>query len=222
MVYENLLAVLFLPIIEHLFSLQYIRHLAALQFLPSQNIFTARPTQIPAPVNPIPLASSSTLCSIRTLASPSRQSASFILVSQPDSIQIVLIMKRSSSATPELPVPILPRTSNAARPGSKKCEMCGRGHDATFGAGRFCSSKCARTVGGLAHRRKRALERAAQRPPSAFLPPPAAGSSSGLPKPAAKGKGKGGRRMSTFAQPSGKTGSTTRIAIPSLLNPEKK
>lgn len=39
------------------------------------------------------------------------------------------------------------------------CETCEKSHDGTFGAGRFCSSRCARTVGGLAHRKKRALER---------------------------------------------------------------
>lgn len=59
------------------------------------------------------------------------------------------------------PVPILPRAGLAARPGSRACELCGRPHDATFGAGRFCSSRCARTVGGLAHRRKREAERRA-------------------------------------------------------------
>lgn len=41
----------------------------------------------------------------------------------------------------------------------KPCEVCGAEHDGTFGAGRFCSSRCARTVGGLAHRKKRLAER---------------------------------------------------------------
>lgn len=132
-------------------------------------------------------------------------------------------MQRSFGAEAGPPAPILPRASNAASPGSKKCEMCGRGHDATFGAGRFCSSKCARTVGGLAHRRKRALERAAQYPPSVFAsaPPVPVSAPIGLPKPAVKGKGKGGRRMSTLGKAGAKTGSKNRITIPSLLNPEK-
>jgi hypothetical protein len=43
----------------------------------------------------------------------------------------------------------------------KACETCGASHDGTFGAGRFCTSRCARTVGGLAHRRKRLAERQA-------------------------------------------------------------
>lgn len=58
-----------------------------------------------------------------------------------------------------LPPPrILPR-AQAAPMYQKKCEMCARPHSGTFGAGRFCSSRCARTVGGLAHRKKRQMER---------------------------------------------------------------
>lgn len=100
--------------------------------------------------------------------------------------------------------------------------MCGKAHDATFGAGRFCSSKCARTVGGLAHRRKRALERAAQQLPSAqsIQPPAPISVSVGLPKPAVKGKGKGGRRVSTLGSTGSKAGSKNRVTIPNLLNPE--
>lgn len=54
---------------------------------------------------------------------------------------------------------ILPRTNSASELFTKQCETCGSSHDGSFGAGRFCSSRCARTVGGLAHRRKRMLER---------------------------------------------------------------
>lgn len=57
---------------------------------------------------------------------------------------------------------ILPRTSAAAGMYKKRCETCSRSHDGSFGAGRFCSSRCARTVGGLAHRKKRMLERGAK------------------------------------------------------------
>lgn len=49
-----------------------------------------------------------------------------------------------------------------ADPHAKMCETCSGVHDGSFGAGRFCSSRCARTVGGLAHRRKRLLERKAK------------------------------------------------------------
>eukprot|EP00178_Gracilaria_changii_P024286 TRINITY_DN73174_c0_g1_i1.p1 TRINITY_DN73174_c0_g1~~TRINITY_DN73174_c0_g1_i1.p1 ORF type:complete len:237 (-),score=55.12 TRINITY_DN73174_c0_g1_i1:157-867(-) len=55
-------------------------------------------------------------------------------------------------------IPILPRTSSHAHY-NKRCETCGASHDGSFGAGRFCSSRCARTVGGLAHRKKRLMER---------------------------------------------------------------
>jgi len=53
------------------------------------------------------------------------------------------------------PIPISISTPLLCR----KCETCQKEHDGSFGAGRFCSSRCARTVGGLAHRKKRALER---------------------------------------------------------------
>jgi hypothetical protein len=53
---------------------------------------------------------------------------------------------------------ILPRTSSLSA-FRKSCETCGVEHDGSFGAGRFCSSRCARTVGGLAHRKKRLAER---------------------------------------------------------------
>lgn len=56
-------------------------------------------------------------------------------------------------------IPILPRTSTASGLFEKRCETCNATHDGSFGAGRFCSSRCARTVGGLAHRKKRMLER---------------------------------------------------------------
>lgn len=88
-------------------------------------------------------------------------------------------------------VPIAPRAGpGEVWDGVRRCELCKRAHDAKFGAGRFCSSKCARTVGGLAHRRKRALEREASarraaakrglkhspKPPSASKVTPSAGS----------------------------------------------
>lgn len=53
---------------------------------------------------------------------------------------------------------ILPRRGAGMR-FQRPCETCATPHDGTFGAGRFCSSRCARTVGGLAHRRKRLAER---------------------------------------------------------------
>lgn len=56
-------------------------------------------------------------------------------------------------------IPILPRTRSASELFEKRCETCNAAHDGSFGAGRFCSSRCARTVGGLAHRKKRMLER---------------------------------------------------------------
>lgn len=59
-------------------------------------------------------------------------------------------------------IPILPRTSSASGLFRKRCETCATTHDGSFGAGRFCSSRCARTVGGLAHRKKRLLERGAK------------------------------------------------------------
>jgi hypothetical protein len=60
--------------------------------------------------------------------------------------------------------PILPRSAPSSLQYRKACETCGCAHDGSFGAGRFCSSRCARTVGGLAHRRKRLAERAAATP----------------------------------------------------------
>lgn len=57
---------------------------------------------------------------------------------------------------------ILPRTVSPSAQYKKRCETCGTEHDGSFGAGRFCSSRCARTVGGLAHRKKRMQERDAR------------------------------------------------------------
>lgn len=59
-------------------------------------------------------------------------------------------------------IPILPRTISPSAHYKKRCETCATEHDGSFGAGRFCSSRCARTVGGLAHRRKRMQERDAR------------------------------------------------------------
>lgn len=36
----------------------------------------------------------------------------------------------------------------------RNCEICGKEHDGSFGRGRFCSSGCARRVGGMARTRK--------------------------------------------------------------------
>lgn len=73
---------------------------------------------------------------------------------------------------------ILPRTVSLSNRYRKDCETCGAEHDGTFGAGRFCSSRCARTVGGLAHRKKRLAERgmiadaaAVQLPPGSYTNP---------------------------------------------------
>lgn len=57
---------------------------------------------------------------------------------------------------------ILPRSSATTGIYKKRCETCSATHDGSFGAGRFCSSRCARTVGGLAHRKKRMMERDAK------------------------------------------------------------
>lgn len=59
-------------------------------------------------------------------------------------------------------ISILPRRIAQSPSYLKQCETCGIDHDGSFGAGRFCSSRCARTVGGLAHRRKRLQERNAR------------------------------------------------------------
>lgn len=59
-------------------------------------------------------------------------------------------------------IPILPRTVSPSAQYKKRCETCSTEHDGSFGAGRFCSSRCARTVGGLAHRKKRMQERDAR------------------------------------------------------------
>ncbi len=68
---------------------------------------------------------------------------------------------QSSSIDPSAAgfIRILPRENAHGNVLQKRCETCGTSHDGSFGAGRFCSSRCARTVGGLAHRRKRQLER---------------------------------------------------------------
>jgi uncharacterized membrane protein YgcG len=46
-------------------------------------------------------------------------------------------------------------------PGMQACEYCKMPHSGSFGSGRFCSSKCARTVGGLSRRRNYAAAMAA-------------------------------------------------------------
>lgn len=42
--------------------------------------------------------------------------------------------------------------------GLKICESCQRSHPGDYGSGRFCSSRCARLVGGIAIKRKRDME----------------------------------------------------------------
>jgi len=91
---------------------------------------------------------------------------------------------------------ILPRTSS--REGSyiyhKRCETCSTAHDGSFGAGRFCSSRCARTVGGLANRKRRLMERSlttnsragAKKKPSSSAA--TAGSSRGKPQASRHGR----------------------------------
>lgn len=44
-----------------------------------------------------------------------------------------------------------------------KCEVCRRSHDASYGSGRFCSSKCARAMGGKATKRNRLMREAAEK-----------------------------------------------------------
>lgn len=45
--------------------------------------------------------------------------------------------------------------SSKAMRWEKFCEICGVGHDGTYGSGRFCTSRCARTMGGLARMKKK-------------------------------------------------------------------
>lgn len=69
---------------------------------------------------------------------------------------------------------ILPRAPHPTACFRKACETCKTDHDGSFGAGRFCSSRCARTVGGLAHRKKRLAERGIStqgHPPSSIAKP---------------------------------------------------
>lgn len=101
---------------------------------------------------------------------------------------------------------ILPRTSS--REGAyvyhKRCETCSTAHDGSFGAGRFCSSRCARTVGGLANRKRRLMERSLttnSRASSQKKSPPTAAASS------SRGKSQSSRHG--------------RIDISDLLNPSR-
>lgn len=48
---------------------------------------------------------------------------------------------------------ILPRANDVDFEYVKRCESCPRLHDGQYGSGRFCSSRCARRVGGLAKKR---------------------------------------------------------------------
>ncbi len=48
---------------------------------------------------------------------------------------------------------ILPRGDDVHFEYVKRCESCPRLHDGNYGSGRFCSSRCARRVGGLAKKR---------------------------------------------------------------------
>ncbi len=47
-------------------------------------------------------------------------------------------------------VKIQPRGGELPRP---SCEACKKKHNGTYGSGRFCSSSCARSVGGRTHQR---------------------------------------------------------------------
>lgn len=82
--------------------------------------------------------------------------------------QSSLLSNLSSATYSTLPtdhsgyIRILPRTTASSSLYKKRCETCTATHDGSFGAGRFCSSRCARTVGGLAHRKKRMMERDAK------------------------------------------------------------
>lgn len=48
---------------------------------------------------------------------------------------------------------ILPRADGVTFEYVKRCESCPELHDGSYGSGRFCSSRCARRVGGLAKKR---------------------------------------------------------------------
>lgn len=48
---------------------------------------------------------------------------------------------------------ILPRANEVQIEYVKRCESCPRLHHGQYGSGRFCSSRCARRVGGLAKKR---------------------------------------------------------------------
>lgn len=48
---------------------------------------------------------------------------------------------------------ILPRADGVTFEYVKRCESCPQLHDGSYGSGRFCSSRCARRVGGLAKKR---------------------------------------------------------------------
>lgn len=122
---------------------------------------------LPSPTAPSS-STTTTATAVRLPEEPQSNPSSQPLLSPPPPcaappLNLSQVPPTSQTMVPGLhaPVPILPRAGLAARPGARSCELCGRGHDATFGAGRFCSSRCARTVGGLAHRRKREAERRA-------------------------------------------------------------
>lgn len=68
---------------------------------------------------------------------------------------------KSTSMTAYGSSAVLPSASesNPPVPFEKFCEICGGGHNGSFGSGRFCSLHCACLVGGLAHKRRRLKDR---------------------------------------------------------------
>lgn len=163
----------------------------ALPLAPSSTSFvTASPSSSPSPVPHVPtalsppsstrlyhhhhLTSQSTIANDPTPLPPSR-----VLSLNAQSLPYASTAITSSCANPSMSVaspvleplqfpdaqgyiPILPRTVSPSAQYKKRCETCSTEHDGSFGAGRFCSSRCARTVGGLAHRKKRMQERDAR------------------------------------------------------------
>mmetsp|Transcript_9880 Transcript_9880/g.20765 ORF Transcript_9880/g.20765 Transcript_9880/m.20765 type:complete len:179 (+) Transcript_9880:159-695(+) len=58
-------------------------------------------------------------------------------------------------SSPRTQAPRAGATTGASLSQMKSCEQCGGPHDGSYASGRFCSPRCARTVGGIATKRRR-------------------------------------------------------------------
>lgn len=79
--------------------------------------------------------------------------------------QVVARPNATKQCEMPVPIPMPPYISDPSQENGgdseetkPRCEICGVGQDGSYGSGRFCSSRCARTMGGIARMKKKEPE----------------------------------------------------------------